>query len=427
MSLRRMVLLSALAFGTPTVAFAASDVSNSGSQAVTATATVAASVAATQTATIISGAATGGFTAGGVGGFSAGGTGGFSGGSTGGSGGFSGGSTGGSGGFGTGGGNGSGGSSGGGTGGSGGNGNGNEGGNGNGGFNGGGNNPSKPQSYNLQDDDQKVAQGTFNTRLTGHNAGDPGNATGVWGQGLYAHIDKSEPGLQMKGNVYNAALGVDRRFHEKYLAGVALAYENVDIDTSFNSGTYKDTGLSLMPYGAITLTPAWTLDASFGYTWLNYDTTRQNGAVTGSFDGHRWSYSGNLTGGYAYDNWRFQPKVGLLYTTETHDSYLESGGSSVGASSTSLGRLSGGGKVGYAIGDFLPYVKAIGEWDFEHPGAVQKSNGQWSIVDDHGGVAGLGFEYTSRGSTASLEVDNTSVLRRDTDVWAIIGRVRYEW
>lgn len=398
MNIQRIVLLCAVMVPGQ-AALAASDVSNSGSKANTATATVAASVAATQTATIISGAATGGITFGGVGGSGgfggAGGSGGFG---TGGSGGFG---TGGSGGFGTG----SGGT--GGTGGSGGFAPSGEGGQGGG--------------------SSRGPNGSFNTRAMGVAGGAEPSDTGLWGQVLWAHIDKTEEFLEMKGQVGNGLLGIDHRFGERYLVGFAAGYEAVDIDTQFNNGTYKASGITVAPYVAVNLTPTWVLDASMAYTWLDYDTSRNWGAATAGFSGYRVMGNGNLTGGYAVGNWRFQPRLSLLYTSEHQDAHRESDGSQVGNIAVRLGRFSGGSKVGYDLGDgILPYAKVIGEWDFLRPGAVQKTATLMSSVDDGGAVGGLGVEVNRGGLTGSLEVDNNSMFRQDLDVWAVIARLRWD-
>jgi len=384
-------------------AMAASDVSNSGAQSNTATATVAASTAASQTSAILSGAATGGFS------FGVGGSGGFTGGGTGGSGGFG---TGGSGGFGTGGSGGFGPGGSGSPGGSGGSG-------GSGGFDNGGGRSGGGSS--------SLPSGKFSTRAMGAAGGGEESDTGLWGQVLWAHIDKTEQFLEMKGQVGNGLIGIDHRIAQRYLLGLAAGYEAVDIDTDFNHGTYKSGGFTLAPYAAINLTPAWVLDASVAYSWLNYDTTRNWGAATASFSGYRVMGNTNLTGAYAVGNWRFQPRLSLLYSSEHQNNHRESDGSEVGNISVRLGRLSAGSKVGYDLGDgIVPYAKVIGEWDFLRPGAVAKTGSLMSNVDDGGAVGGLGVEVNRGGITGSVEVDNNSMFRKELDVWAVIARLRWD-
>jgi len=231
----------------------------------------------------------------------------------------------------------------------------------------------------------------------------------------------------MNGQVGNGLIGIDHRFGKRYLVGLSAGYEAIDLETQFNNGTYKANGFTVAPYVAIDLTPAWVLDLAATYTWLNYDTTRNFGAVSSSFSGYRVMGSSNLTGSYAVDNWRIQPRFSLLYSSEHQNNHRESDGSEVGDIAVRLGRLSGGGKVGYDVGDgVLPYVKVIGEWDFLHPGAVAKTPTLMSNVDEGGVVGGIGLEVSRGGVTGSLEVDNNSLFREDLDVWAVIARMRWE-
>lgn len=367
---------------------AASDVNNTPQLANHATGSVAAVIASSQASTIVSTAATGGFNAGtggfgagGFGGFSSGGTGGFSPGGTGGTGGFSPGGTGGTGGF----------------------------------SPGPGNNPTeiKPQAMDF--------------RLNGQSGGDPASQFGVWGQALWANVDKSEQALQMSGNVYNIMGGIDRHIGDRFLAGLAFGYENVDFDTKFNQGKYKDNGEILSPYLAVTLNRNWIVDISGTYAWLNYHTERDNGAVSASYSGHRLGASGGLTGNFAYGNWHFQSKTNVFYSSESQNSFVDTSLAAVDANSFALGRLSTGGKIGYATGAVMPYVKVIGEWDFKTPDAVLKGNGQMSEVDHGGAVTGVGIEANTGKLNGSLEVDYSSLGRQNLDVWAMIARFHWDF
>lgn len=370
-----------LGVGAVHPAHAASDVSNTPTLSNKATGSVAASIASSQASTIISTAATGGFTAG-TGGFSAGGSGGFSPGGTGGNGGFGGG--------------------------------------GSGGFtpgNGGNNNtPNQPQAFD------------FRLNGGGESGGDGPSRNGIWAQGMWADVDKTEQYLKMHGNVYNVTIGADHRFSDRFLVGIALGYENVDFTTTFNTGKYKDEGETVSPYFAYTLSKNWTFDAAGSYSWLSYHSNRDDGQfVSSSFSGNRVGASANMTGNFAYGNWRLQSKTGVFYSFEHQDSYTDSALEAVDTNSFALGRLSTGGKFGYDFNGVLPYIKLIAEWDFRTPASVLKINGQQSEVDHGGGESGIGIEINRRGFSGSLEADYNSLGRQDLDVWAIIGRVRWEF
>ena len=423
MSRRSIIVASAVVacLATTGPVWAASDVSNSSSTSNKATGSVAGGVASSQSSTIISGAATGGFNTGGSGGFNtgSGGSGGFN---TGGAGGFNtggsgaggsgntGGNTGGSGGFNSGGGSGTGGSGGG----SGGTGPGGSGGSGEPGSGGGNTGPGngKPQ--------------TFNYRVNGKSGGGEEAQVGIWSQALVAHVEKTEPYLQMRGNVYSLVAGIDRRFG-KLLVGVAVPLEDVEMQTRYNNGTYRDTGVGVVPYFAYPINQTWMLDGSVGYNWLNYYSSHQDGGAHGTFDGTRFTSSGNVTGSYAVGNWRMQPRAGIAYSFEDQHAYVDNTGTRVDENAFALGVVTAGGKIGYAIDKFVPYGKFMGEWDWRQPYSVLKANAQQSHLDDFGGTAALGLEYYGGGITASLEADYNSLFKQDLDVYSLIGRVRWEF
>ena len=384
LNLSVVVVLGVMAVASS--AFAASDVSNNSAASNRATGSAVASVASSQTATIISSAATGGFS-GGSGGFSTGGSGGFS---TGGSGGFNSGGgapaptgTGGSGGF----------------------------------------NSGTPEGAPAGAPPGADKGSLLLDNLKGRAAGSDDDPSAIWIQTLGATIRRTELDLGMHGLVLNAMGGFDHRFDDDYLLGLAAGFEHTSINTTYNQGYYRTNGYTLSPYGSITLTPKWTIDGSVGYTYMNYSTARQGESVTGTFSGGRWFAASNLTGGFAAGDWRFQPKLGVSFTHEMQNAYTDSSGAAVDSNTFSMGSLTGGGKLGYDIDGVLPYLKVLGEWDFKQPDAVLKANGQMSEVDAGGGLAGLGVEISKDQMTGSLELDYNSVLRRDTDVFELIGRV----
>lgn len=446
---------------------AASDVSNSGSQSIQAVTSAVAPVASQQTSSIISGAVSGalrgvggGFApSGGAGGFSpsggsgggfapSGGAGGFS--PSGGSGGFAPSGGGGSGGGNTGGGSGGGFApgGGGGSGGQGGGSGGQGGGTGPGGqapADTGGRANSSSGYGGPNGDGPSVAGGAlvvgrggvpadkplpeiaFASTRSGRAAGDGAADTGLWMQATGSLISKTEAGLKLHGKVYNGLVGIDHRFTEDFLGGLAVGYENSNIVTAYNNGNFKGSGVSLAPYVGIVLSSAWTVDLSGGYSWLRYDVDRTNKAVSGSYDANRVFGSSNLTGSYAVSDWRFQPTVGVQFSREYQNAYTETGNAAVAPGISKTGRASGGSKIGYALENGVPYVKILGEWDFLMPKAVLKGNGDLSRVDRYGGVFGIGYEHYMGGFVGSAELNYNSLLRQDLDLWTAALRARWDF
>lgn len=342
-------------------AFAASDVGNSGAVANQAVTAVTAPIASAQTASLIGSAISSAISGGGFGGFTGGGTGG----------GFS---------------------------------------PGTGGFSPGGGATPRPTSMNGRD--------------SGRAAGSADKKFGSWMQGSYASVENSQAGLQMDGNVYNLVGGLDYKLTDRALIGVSLGYENLDLTTTFNNGSTKSDGLSIIPYFGFQLNNTWSISASGGYGMLNYDVVR-NTNVRGSYDAERWFVSGNLNGSYGFGRWAVMPTLGVMYLEEKSDAYTESTGGLVGSNTSKLGRLSFGGNIGYAFEKVMPYVKVVGEYDFEKNAPVALGNGTFSNDDELGAQLGLGINFFGLGSfSGNVEGAYLSAGRQDLDVWSVSARLR---
>jgi outer membrane autotransporter protein len=99
-------------------------------------------------------------------------------------------------------------------------------------------------------------------------------------------------------------------------------------------------------------------------------TDQAAGRRSGSFDTDRWLASANLTGNYYYNAWRFSPQIGIDYGNETFDTYRNSLSQIVRGSDASIGRLRGGGEIGYRMitsnGIIVePTVSLEGLWNFD--------------------------------------------------------------
>lgn len=269
----------------------------------------------------------------------------------------------------------------------------------------------------------------MNSRQSGKAGAAGAPKLGVWAQGTYVNIDKKEAFLGMDGDVYNLVGGIDYKFNDRGVVGVSIGYENTKLDTKFNNGTFEGNGYTVAPYVGYALSPNWTADLTVGHTWLDYDVSRNNDSVKGSYEATRWFTAANLTGNFAVDRWRLSPKVGVSYMREESDNYRETGTSTaaVEGSTIKFGRASAGVKAGYVFQNFMPYAKVTGEYDFEKPDAVLKSNGQMSNVDDGGLVFGLGVDIFKGPVSGSIEASYNSALRDDLDIWQGTARIRYEF
>jgi outer membrane autotransporter protein len=267
----------------------------------------------------------------------------------------------------------------------------------------------------------------LDSRDTGRNAGAADKPFGVWIQGAYSSIENGQVGAGADGSAVNLVSGFDYKLNDRLVIGVAGIYETVDIDTSAltGRGNVQSDGFGLSPYIGYQLTPRWTASVNASYNWLNYDLTRANNTISGSYDATRWTVNAALNGAYSSGNIRLMPQIGVLYLEEEADAFTESNGQVNASNTVKLGRLSAGGKVGYATGTMMPYFKLIGEYDFEHPDALAIGNGTFTNDDDVGGKIGLGVDFFSAGPfSGNIEGSYDSLGRTDLDVWTISGRLR---
>lgn len=268
----------------------------------------------------------------------------------------------------------------------------------------------------------------FNSRQTGVAAGNAPKA-GVWVQGGYTMVDGDDRGGEFDGDVMNFLVGFDYRIKPKMVVGVALGYEDLDIDTDFNNGTFEGQGWGITPYFGMSLTPQWSLQVLGGWTTVDYDTTRNNGAVTSSFDADRIFGSAAIVGSFKVTNKVvIAPKLSILHLAESQDGTTDSAGNVTTGENIDLGRVSFGGTVSYLAGRVSPFVRLLGEYDYAKEDAVALGNGNFSSDDKAGLNATVGLNMNfGNGITGNIEATSATLLRENLDVYTFSGRIRYTW
>lgn len=263
----------------------------------------------------------------------------------------------------------------------------------------------------------------YNTREAGRAAGAGDKKFGAWVQGAYSSVENSQIGAQFDGSVYNGLIGLDYSVSDRAVVGLALGYETADIDTSFNRGKIESNGFTVSPYVGFALNNTWSVSLLGGYSWLTYDVTR-NTNVTASYDAERWFTAASLDGNYGFGRVSVRPTVGVLYLEEKGDAFRDSSGSQSLESKSKLGRITAGATVGYAFAKVMPYVKLIGEYDFEKNPATDLGNGSFSHVEDFGGKVGAGLQFFASNSVSgNIETSYNSLGREDMDVWSTSARL----
>lgn len=253
----------------------------------------------------------------------------------------------------------------------------------------------------------------------------------VWAGGSYNHIKKADVNGRYAGDVKNGVVGYDRRVTKDLILGLATGYETVDITTHYNSGSVQGDSVSLSPYLGYIFTDWLSLDASLGYSWIDYDFSRNAKAVTGSTSAGRVFGSANLNATHRYGDFKLRSALGYLRLYEQQDAYRESNGTAVDKSEVNFGQvratLGGGYDIATGIGVFTPNAFVRAEYDLPASHSVMVGNGWMSSSDRTGAVFGLGLDAAIQDDLLlNLTVTSTQ-FRQNTDAYSIIANVRYSF
>lgn len=205
----------------------------------------------------------------------------------------------------------------------------------------------------------------------------------------------------------DGSLGIGTLFLGHAIDGRTLVFggllaERLDADTPYNSGRIEADGIGIAVGVDHRAGDRLFLTGILGLMEMDYDVSRGNGAVTGSF-GARRSFV-DLSGDYVFrtDPAEITLGFGLLYVNQKNDAYTESGGTAVaGFTSDQLsGKLSARSAWGRP-GELRPYLDA--ETWFRLAG----SSGLPAVLDpgddrDWSGRLGLGLQQSAARSGFDL-------------------------
>ena len=259
----------------------------------------------------------------------------------------------------------------------------------------------------------------------GQSAGAGDKKLGAWVLGSFSDIENEFINTKYDGNIIAFVGGADYRVTNRIVAGAALSYEDVDIDTTFNNGTIETSGIGIAPYAVFKLNDKVTADVSGSYTMLETDTTRTGGAVTGSFDGTRYTAGGNLNIGHSVKKVFMSASAGFLYIKENQDAYTESNGTFILENDISIGQARLSGTVGYNFGKFQPFLTAQVQHELWAPSAAVLGGGLASPSEDTTGyVVGGGINFDISDSISGTIAANSTEGREDFSLYSVSGRVR---
>lgn len=109
----------------------------------------------------------------------------------------------------------------------------------------------------------------------GGNAGSNHQEAGLWARASYDRITDASSFGNWDANLWSAALGVDYKFVDCFLAGISVNYNFLKGDTFFNSGTIKDHSWGVSPYISFQAMEWLDFDAVVGYNRVHKKRTRR--------------------------------------------------------------------------------------------------------------------------------------------------------
>ena len=247
----------------------------------------------------------------------------------------------------------------------------------------------------------------------------------LWGHGSYVALDndfnREGSDNRYNGDAWGYTLGADYRIAPRLVAGLSLGYTVSDIDTTYNSGTYEETGWNVAPYLIARPNDNTTLSAVAGFSWGSVDQN-QSGAV-GDSDSSMWFVA--LRGSRTFKPIQTKPldvtaRFAVLAGHKTVDATTLNDGTEVAEDSANTRRLKPGLEMAYAIDAgrtrLQPFVNADLILDL-----IDETNGDRQAFSLGGG---LRIHSEEAGLTGTLAMDR-QFGRKDYKAWSLNGMVAY--
>ncbi len=223
--------------------------------------------------------------------------------------------------------------------------------------------------------------------LSGLSTGDSNMSRwGMFINGIYGTGEK-DPTREEDGfdyDAYGITLGLDYRYSDTTVAGVALGFSNSDVDLDNNFGEFDTDGYSLSLYGTYYL-ENWYIEGSLTYGDYDYEGERRityssnnpgvagtNQVVESDTDGEQLGYS--LGAGYNGNNqqWHYHLFGRVSGIDADVDAYTETGSElAMRVEDQDVDSLQAilGGQLSYAssqdFGVFMPFISVEARHEFD--------------------------------------------------------------
>lgn len=261
----------------------------------------------------------------------------------------------------------------------------------------------------------------------GKAAGSEPRNFGIWANVANTWVRNSQPGAEFNGPVTALTAGLDYKFENSLLFGIAGTYERSSIYTGFNNGNQASNGGVVTAYAAYRLTQNFSIDGEVGHGWIGYSGS--HGGVTNSFNGDRWFGAANIKASTAIEAWRLSGSLGYFHVAETQNAFTESNGNAVPSSMPYLGQVRLKGQVGYQFdtnfGSLTPFASARLEYDASHGAApVINAAGQRAARSEFGTTFGVGVRAELGDYTSLVVEGRASAFREYFEAYGINASLR---
>ena len=210
-------------------------------------------------------------------------------------------------------------------------------------------------------------------RTTGYAAGGTFTKWAGWASYARTTTDNTAFATKSDSSLNSALVGFDVSPGENMILGLAVGYEDNNIDTEFNAGEQNIDGFTIAPYFGYLFHPNASMDISAGYSNIDIDqfridSTNFTSIINGDTDSDRWFVSGNVNAFTRINDFALFGRFGIIYAEDDIDSIVETGGPdafTTAGTTIEFGQIQVGGEVAYSVAPIEPYASVFYEYDYE--------------------------------------------------------------